>query len=728
MLFKSTIIKLFVIAFLFYINLFAQPLTPVSIRLIWKFQFQFAGYIMAKEKGFYKDVGLDVDIREADLETNDFFEMKDKKVDFSIGSVDIFTENLNNQANFVFLFALNQASPIILTAIKENSDINNIKDLDGKRHLIYSYYDYDPTITSMLISQGVDQKNFKIIKATSMDLKDLVNGKADLVRGYSTITPYHIKKMGYTPLVFHPKDYGYDFYSDILFTTKEYLDKNPETTKKFYEASLKGWEYAFSNINETIDIIKSKYDTQKLDRDILEFEAKEYKKLAFVPGVPFGEINPIKLEKIVNTYKLLGLTDNNKNNFDDFIYNPSPKKSLINLTHIEQKLINDNVVFKVGFQTDNPPIEFINNEGLYSGICKDILDYISQNTGMRFVYIPLSKKDFKTELQSNRIDFFISNEKKQHFMNFTIEEFKNEVNTIKEVSLSFKSNNHTLESILEKAANSLTTNQKEAILRKWIPKLIEKPFDWKIIWSILSILGLIIIILLYKNIQQKMNEKKKLEAKVKKRTNELNKSLDEKALLLREVNHRVKNNMQMIISLLRLQSDRTEDSKLNEVIVTIQNRINAMSKLHELLYKQDSVLSLDTYEYFEKLVEELKETIDSEVDINLIVKTDLNIEQAIYCGLILNELVTNSLKYAFVNKEDKKIDIILTKQDNCFNLTIKDNGKGYNQQTTKNSLGLTVVKRLVDRQLDGHIKIDSNNGVKTTIRWIEDEEYKNISS
>jgi len=232
---------------------------------------------------------------------------------------------------------------------------------------------------------------------------------------------------------------------------------------------------------------------------------------------------------------------------------------------------------------------------------------------------------------------------------------------------------------------------------------------------------LIIIVLLYKNIQQKKNEKKKLEFQVKEKTNELNKSLDEKALFLKELHHRVKNNMQIIISLLRLQSDRTDDIKQNEVIVTIQNRIYAMSKLHELLYNQDSVLSLDTYEYFEKLIDELKDSIENEVDIELIIKTDLNIEQAIYCGLILNELVTNSLKYAFIDMKEKEIEISLIKEDNWFTLNIKDNGKGYDQETTKDSLGLTVVKRLVDRQLDGNIKIDSSCGVNTTITWVEDE-------
>jgi two-component sensor histidine kinase/ABC-type nitrate/sulfonate/bicarbonate transport system substrate-binding protein len=709
------------------ISLSAQNLTDVSIRLIWKYQFQFAGYIMAKEKGFYKDVGLDVDIREAEHDIDAFLEIKSKKVDFAIQSVDIFLENLNNQENFIFLFALTQSSPIMIASVKKNG-INKIEDIEGKKHLIYDYYTYDTAVTSMLKSQGIDEDKFKIVKASSVGIEDLVNGKADILRGYSTITPYHLKKMGYSPIVFHPKDYGYDFYSDILYTTKEYVEKNPKTTKKFYEASLKGWEYAFSNIDETIDIIKSKYDTQKLDRDILEFEAKEYKKLAFSHGVPFGEINPIKLEKIVNAYKLLGLTKSNKNNFDEFIYNPSPKKHFINLTHNEKKFINDNLIFKVGFQKNNTPIEFISKEGLYSGISKDILEYISQNTGMRFVYTPLSSEQSKKVLQKNTIDFYISNNKNHKFMNFTIEEIHDEVNIIKNISLSFETNNELLQTILEKSIKKLTSKQKEAILRKWIPKLIEKPFDWRIIWGVSSILGLAIIILLYKNVQQKKNEKKKLERQVKEKTNELNISLDEKSLLLKELNHRVKNNMQIIISLLRLQSDRTEDIKLQDAIITIQNRINAMSKLHELLYKQDTTISLDTYEYFEKLIDELNDSIDNDVDISLTVETELNIEQAIYCGLILNELVTNSLKYAFRDTENKKISINLKEEDNWITLTIQDNGKGYDQETTKDSLGLTVVKRLVDRQLDGNIAIDSSNGVNTIITWIENEEYKNISS
>ena len=724
---SKILIKLLLILFLFDITLSAKNLTDVSLQLAWKYQFQFAGYIMAKEKGFYNDVGLNVELKEHDIGITAYNIVSQRKAHFGIDHSDLLLKRLNNNINYIQLFALCQASPMQLQTIKRNN-INKLSDLKGKKQLVFDERGLVASVSSMLSSVGLKQSDFKRVDSKSYGIKSLVDGTSDFSYGYSTITPYHLKKMGFEPISFHPKDFGFNFYGDILFTMDEYVNQNPKVVKSFYEASLKGWAYAFSHIDETIDIIKSKYDTQKLDRDILEFEAKEYKKLAFVPGVPFGEINPIKLEKIVNAYKLLGLTKSNKNNFDEFIYNPSSTKSFINLTHKEQKFIDDNLIFKVGFQKNNTPIEFINEEGLYSGITKDILEYISQNTGMRFIYIPLTSEQMKKEIQGNKIDFYISNTKNNTFINFTIEEMTEKTGSIKNIGLSFKTNNNTLQSILEKATKKLTINQKEAILRKWIPKLIEKPFDWRIIWGISSILGLIIIILLYKNIQQKKNEKKKLEFQVKEKTNELNISLDEKSLLLRELNHRVKNNMQIIISLLRLQSDRTEDKTLHDAIITIQNRINAMSKLHELLYKQDSTLSLDSYEYFEKLIDELNDSIDNDVDISLVVETELNIEQAIYCGLILNELVTNSLKYAFTHNKDKKINIHLKKQDNWITLTIQDNGKGYNQKTTKDSLGLTVVKRLADRQLDGNISIDSDNKVNTKITWIEDAEYKNINS
>lgn len=216
-------------------------------------------------------------------------------------------------------------------------------------------------------------------------------------------------------------------------------------------------------------------------------------------------------------------------------------------------------------------------------------------------------------------------------------------------------------------------------------------------------------------IQQK-NETKRLTQKVDEKTNNLKKALGEKELLLKELNHRVKNNMQTIVSLIRLQNDDIEDKVLQDVLITIQNRINAMSHLHELLYNQDNLSHINAYEYFEVLIDEVKNSYENEINIHLNINSNLLMEQAIYCGLILNELITNSFKYAFPNKKGN-IFINLENINNTYELSVKDDGIGYKNQKSKKSLGLTLIDTLAVNQLKGEIKILNTKGVETIIKW-----------
>jgi len=218
---------------------------------------------------------------------------------------------------------------------------------------------------------------------------------------------------------------------------------------------------------------------------------------------------------------------------------------------------------------------------------------------------------------------------------------------------------------------------------------------------------------------QQANEKTRLIKTVEERTKDLQIALDEKGLLLKELNHRVKNNMQTIVSLIRLQSKKTKDDKVKETFKTIQNRINAMSHLHELLYKQDNISYVNAYEYFEILSEEIQLSYqDKEIDVVFNINAQLEINQAIYCGLILNELITNCFKYAFPNGEGT-VKIQLEKVENNYILTVKDNGIGYDKSISTNSLGLILVDTLATQQLKGNIVIDSTNGTTVTIKWSE---------
>lgn len=222
-----------------------------------------------------------------------------------------------------------------------------------------------------------------------------------------------------------------------------------------------------------------------------------------------------------------------------------------------------------------------------------------------------------------------------------------------------------------------------------------------------------------KLIQREQTEKQRLTKQVEEKTKDLKEALGEKNVLLKELNHRVKNNMQTIVSLIRLQGDDIEDEKSKEVLETIQNRITAMSHLHELLYTQDNVSHINTYEYFDLLVEEVKGSYE-DIDIHLNIQTNLRIEDAIYCGLILNELITNSFKYAFPENHGN-VYIDLEKANNQITLNVKDDGIGFDNSKEFSSLGLILVDTLARNQLKGEIKIDTSNGVSTHISWSEDE-------
>jgi two-component sensor histidine kinase len=216
----------------------------------------------------------------------------------------------------------------------------------------------------------------------------------------------------------------------------------------------------------------------------------------------------------------------------------------------------------------------------------------------------------------------------------------------------------------------------------------------------------------------KKTENTRLEVQVEEKTKNLNIILEEKTLLLQELNHRVKNNMQMIISLIRLQSNDFKDTDMKSIFDTTVNRLNAMSQLHELLYQKENISHINTYEYFSNLIEGLEETYSDEIDINYIIDTDLQTEQAISVGIILNELVTNSLKHAF-EKDKGEVGIFLSKDRDEYTLIVKDNGVGYDKNESEKSFGLILVETLVSSKLQGYITTKINNGVESKIIWRE---------
>ena len=212
-----------------------------------------------------------------------------------------------------------------------------------------------------------------------------------------------------------------------------------------------------------------------------------------------------------------------------------------------------------------------------------------------------------------------------------------------------------------------------------------------------------------------------LEVKVQKRTAQIQASLQEKEVLLKEIHHRVKNNLQLISSMMRLQSGKMEDANMLHVFKESQDRVKTMARIHEELYRSKDLARIDFAQYVQGLTTNLVRSFGS--GIKLIV--DINdiyfgIDTAIPCGLIINELVSNCLKYAFPEGKQGEIRIGLrTNGSDQFTLTVRDNGVGFpvdlNFQKT-NSLGLQLVNTLA-KQLRGTIQLDRDSGTAFAITF-----------
>lgn len=198
-------------------------------------------------------------------------------------------------------------------------------------------------------------------------------------------------------------------------------------------------------------------------------------------------------------------------------------------------------------------------------------------------------------------------------------------------------------------------------------------------------------------------------------------SKDEKEVMLKELHHRVKNNLQIVISLMHLQSDKLKETSEKQIFNDCENRIQAMALVHESLYKSDNLSTINLSDYVKDLMSYLlsrQQGITYSIDV-----TDLHlpIDKMVPLGIIINELVSNTLKHAFNVNEEGQITLTISKNnENRCRLVFSDNGKGYDISKFHNppgkSIGLDLVKSLAD-QIDGKIEVDSqiNKGTNYTI-------------
>lgn len=252
---------------------------------------------------------------------------------------------------------------------------------------------------------------------------------------------------------------------------------------------------------------------------------------------------------------------------------------------------------------------------------------------------------------------------------------------------------------------------------------------WKTWWfitvAVLTIGGVLLFIILNRTARIK-EHRLLLEAEVRERTLEISRQNEEKTVMLKEIHHRVKNNLQVISSLLNLQADGISDKRVLSLFEDCRHRVNSMALIHEKMYQSNNLVNIDIRSYIDELIGSLIDAYDTNKSIQL--HTDIEdhpfrIDTIVPLGLILNEIISNSLKYAFEDRAAGDLFISLHKQKgNRFVLEVSDNGRGIPSHIkfeNAETLGMQLI-HMLSGQINGKVSVEQNGGTKYRIEFEEE--------
>ncbi|MDD5056988.1 MAG: ABC transporter substrate-binding protein [Sideroxydans sp.] len=298
----------------------SSELDSVTLQLKWTHAFQFAGYYAAKERGYYREAGLDVKIVEALPGDDPVKNVLDGRAEFGVGTSALLLQRKAGQP-VVALAVIFQHSPYVLIA-RQLKTTQDIHDIVGKRVMLEPQAD---ELLAYLQKEGIPLSQITQVEH-SYDPQDLIDGKVDAIAGYATNQPYYLRRARFAHYIYTPRSAGIDFYGDNLFTTEQQLKEHPERVRAFREASLRGWKYAVEHPEQMADLILARY-SQRHSRDYFLFEAKETIALMHPELIEVGYMNASRWRHIADTYSDIGMLPRNFS-LDGFLYDPDPQHDL----------------------------------------------------------------------------------------------------------------------------------------------------------------------------------------------------------------------------------------------------------------------------------------------------------------------------------------------------------------------------------------------------------------
>ncbi len=295
-----------------------KPLDKIILQLKWFHQFQFAGYYAAIEKGYYEEAGIQVILKEGKPGVSFTDEVVSQNADYGIDMPILLLERDKGKP-IVVLAAIFQHSPEILITRKD-SGLSSPHDLIGKQVMLRPKGNIESR--AMFINEGIPLENVNILDH-SWNIHDLIEGRVEASAGYITDRPFMLQRLSVPHIIIRPVTYGVDFYGDCLFTSENEIKEHPKRVKAFFDATIRGWDYAMKHPEELIDIIINKYST-RLSKEALLFEAETMQELIQPKFIEIGYMNPGRWKHIGDTFVKLGMLTPDYS-LDGFLFDPNPQ-------------------------------------------------------------------------------------------------------------------------------------------------------------------------------------------------------------------------------------------------------------------------------------------------------------------------------------------------------------------------------------------------------------------
>lgn len=397
--------------------LYSSSLEKVSIQFNWKYQFEVAGFIAAKEKGFYENVGLDVELKEYNPEVDILFDVLNNKVTYGISNSNIVLEN-KKIASIVLLATYLQKSPLVFIT---KPDIKTPSQFLGKTIMGNKDELKNSSLALFLSHFNINFSNTKFIPH-NFKINDFINGKVEIMSAFRSNQLYELDKRKIDYNIIDPSDYGFVMSAVNLYTSKEEAFKNKYRTQKFIEATNRGWEYALKNKEEIIDILIKKYGVNK-SKEALLYERDVVNQVMMRDFYPIGKISPELTQRLVKQLSYSGMIEPNQKINHIFFENIVDKiPGDFSLTKSEKEYLNSKHSLKMCIDPFWYPIEFM-KDGKISGITSDLKRYFEEKIQINIDVVPTNNwnesLDFIKDKKCDIISSISPSYDRMSYLNFT---------------------------------------------------------------------------------------------------------------------------------------------------------------------------------------------------------------------------------------------------------------------------------------------------------------------